>query len=862
MYKRRQRRTAKKRRTRLKIAVREAFGTYVISEESTLFQAVCGFIEGSQNGEEDNRLFVADYIERLNKTEQVGKVIRATKAGRKDLLSQMVMSLFDGDVAKQLERNVIRKKRFSTVKLTRVSDMNSTFNPSALGAIASCEGGKRKGEMGLLCAESTLRRCMDHVLLLAKRLGFYTLPLEHAGNIWCWGDENGLLKTAVNRYVKTIYVDACCDKVSKTSPWIVCLTGDGVRTSQRGTFVTVLGPKLSDPRLVQQTQTMKSMCQSREMYTPAVAGYADEKKLMPYFHRLVSEFLLIEEQQFCVVNHQRYPVYLKITVIADLSFLHKYTGRGGSSHSSTCFCMLCGALRNFKHHGYPGGCRECRARGCVYNNDGVQICLHYEACTKSFLEWQASRYVELCAQIPVFPLTSLPAWDDVAQLRSECVKRCVGALAGWHARISKKSGRGTMTAMELSDWIMKVTRDDATLSTSKLTGVMSCPINVVKASLASRNITHPGRSSPLQLRHQLMNILQLEQEYTRMTLHMKDDRFGISHPSSKSIPVSRLILCTLHLPMRTHEKVLTLLFQEASQTRSPKYSVPIMDNMVVIIRRLGKLNDTWSYKWNTKSSCVEKFKMHWDQSKRIFTTSNIEGLRALVHLAVQGEDEQNNWVAFLKQYIQFIELLTVSRDYTESDIVCLEKACNATYKLLITHCGGKEAVTNYFHYIGAGHVTWMCREFGNIWRYRNEGVEAYNKVLSKRANMFNSCGNRGNVSGKGNVQPFEVLGKWMGRYAMWQLDFANELFIAGGSLLGPSEICYDVNTELWEYKSDAETEIDDDQYSVEEYNSSEETSDSESDLDSYCEEEQLSFDFATFDDGTRYNFRKRPLLLE
>jgi hypothetical protein len=38
-------------------------------------------------------------------------------------------------------------------------------------------------------------------------------------------------------------------------------------------------------------------------------------------------------------------------------------------------------------------------------------------------------------------------------------------------------------------------------------------------------------------------------------------------------------------------------------------------------------------------------------------------------------------------------------------------------------------------------------EFGNIWRYRNEGVEAYNKVLSKRANMFNSCGNRGNESG-------------------------------------------------------------------------------------------------------------------
>ncbi len=44
-----------------------------------------------------------------------------------------------------------------------VSDMNSSFNPSAVGAIASCEGGKDKGEMELLCAESALWRCMGQV---------------------------------------------------------------------------------------------------------------------------------------------------------------------------------------------------------------------------------------------------------------------------------------------------------------------------------------------------------------------------------------------------------------------------------------------------------------------------------------------------------------------------------------------------------------------------------------------------------------------------------------------------------------------------------------------------------------------------
>jgi hypothetical protein len=358
--------------------VTEAFGCFSIPEDSTLFRAVCGFMEGSQEGSAENRWLVDDYVKRLHKTkDEEGATRRATKFGRKELLSQIVSFMYNGEIAKQLEDNVLRKKRFSTVKLARVSDTNSSFNPSALGAISSCEGGKAKGEMGLLCGESTLRRCMDQVFQLAQKLGFYILPKEHAGTIWCWGDDTCLLRTAVHRYVKRIYYDACCESMNKDAPWIVPITGDGVVTSRRGTFATVLGPKLANRRLVQQEKTGKTMNQSSDMYTPAVAGFVDEAELMPYFHRLVSEFLQIEEQQYCVVNGKRYPVYLQIIVVADLSFLHKYTGRGGGSHASTCFCMLCGALRHFKHLGYPGGCLDCRERGKVYGDDGVQICGHY-----------------------------------------------------------------------------------------------------------------------------------------------------------------------------------------------------------------------------------------------------------------------------------------------------------------------------------------------------------------------------------------------------------------------------------------------------------------------------------------------------
>ncbi len=237
------------------------------------------------------------------------------------------------------------------------------------------------------------------------------------------------------------------------------------------------------------------------------------------------------------------------------------------SHTSNCFCILCGALRNFRHLGYPGGCLDCRARRKFYRDDGIQICGHYDACTEEFLAWQTNRNAELCKLVPEFPLSSLPVWDDVGQLRVECLKRCVGPLAGFRSqKISKTSGKGKMTAQELSVWIMRATRDDATLSNSEFTGVMFYKIRVVQASLTTRNVQFAKRTNPRTLR-QLRGILQLEQEYSRMTMHMKDERFSPSQASMRSIAVKRLILCLLHPPMRTHEKVLSLLLQHACQNR-------------------------------------------------------------------------------------------------------------------------------------------------------------------------------------------------------------------------------------------------------------------------------------------------------
>ena len=160
-YKKAARRQAMKRNTKVKLSVCKAFGCCDILPESTLFRAVCGFVEGSQEQyhqvDEDESQDVGNYLKLLGKIDISEKATRCMEKDRKELLTQMVTFMYNGEVAQDLELKVLRKKRLSTVKLACVSDMNSSFNPSALGAIASCEGGK-----GHITPMSTLRRCLHY----------------------------------------------------------------------------------------------------------------------------------------------------------------------------------------------------------------------------------------------------------------------------------------------------------------------------------------------------------------------------------------------------------------------------------------------------------------------------------------------------------------------------------------------------------------------------------------------------------------------------------------------------------------------------------------------------------------------------
>jgi len=677
--------------------------------------------------------------------------------------------------------------KFDVVELARRSDVDSRFNSRSLGAIAECETSRRKYERGLLCSSATLRRTQKQVLNLAARVGFSTFPVQDKGNVWCWGDDKGDFTTGVNRYVYEIYVKARSPLVTKERPWVVPLTGDLARVSTRGKAITMCGPKQSDPRLPCQQGTGKTCNQSRNLYTPAVAGYVNEAHLMEYFDRMVACFQDVQNKGYCVVDNVRYDVYIDVIVVADMSYLHKYLRRGGGSHSCTHFCFLCSLNSKYRQEGYPGGCLNCRRKDIVYDKiTGTQRCHHHDVCDTEFMKWQSDRLAYLEANVkPRIPVTSKPYYESQASLEEQCLLRC--RTTRETAEVGKMKTYGA-----LEKWLLAEgrTREGCDLSCNMHTGIRICPLSLVIEDLNLRGVAIHGMGDAA-CRSALEMLLREEEEYLKLQMYVRDNWFrDLESTTGHRAQLDKTILDMLHCPMRTNEKVLTLLYEEVMNGAHKAETKQPLNDLSDVIRRLGELSACWSHKFEDKNTKVlKKIKLPYDQSRKIFAIQQLPGLREAVYIAIPASQSTKRaaWLTFLYHYVHMNERLHSTSEYSAADMDDLEEHIEKMYSLLINSVGGKErGITNYFHYLGSGHLMWMVRRYGNLWRHCNEGAESMNSVASKRYNMYNNKGGYKSTSGyqaedesktPNKCTPFEVLGGWLSRLSMWHLGMADIMFV-------------------------------------------------------------------------------------
>jgi hypothetical protein len=354
------------------------------------------------------------------------------------------------------------------------------------------------------------------------------------------------------------------------------------------------------------------------------------------------------------------------------------------------------------------------------------------------LQWESERLAYLEANVmPRIPKCAKPYYECFASLMEECLLRY--QTPRQRAQVSKKKTLGT-----LEKWLLEEgrTREGCDLSCNIHTGIRICPLALVSEDLNLRGIDTSGMTDTEQ-RHALEMLLREEEEYLKLKMYQRDHRFrNLLDDTDHRSQLHKTVLDMLHCPMRTNEKVLTLLYEEVmngvhkAQTKEP------LDKLTEVIRRLGDLSGSWGHKFaDNNTKVLKKFTLPYDQSRKIFAIHQLSGLREAVYIAVPASNptKRAEWMTFLYHYIHVNEQLHSTLEYSVQDIDDLEEHIEKMYTLLINSIGGKErGVTNYFHYLGAGHLIWMVRRYGNLWRHCNEGAESLNSVASKRYNMYNN----------------------------------------------------------------------------------------------------------------------------
>ena len=170
--------------------------------------------------------------------------------------------------------------------------------------------------------------------------------------------------------------------------------------------------------------------------------------------------------------------------------------------------------------------------------------------------------------------------------------------------------------------------------------------------LRLRNIPHAHMEAS-EKRHTLELLLREEEEYLKLQMYIRDDRFlELDKDPTMRGQLHKIILDMLHCPMRTNEKVLTLLYEAVLQGAHKAQATIVLNDLTPIIRRLGSLGDLWTHKFEDDSTKVlQKFKLPYDQSRKIFAVSQLNGLREAVYVAIPPSETQLriDWMEFLHE---------------------------------------------------------------------------------------------------------------------------------------------------------------------------------------------------------------------
>ena len=143
----------------------------------------------------------------------------------------------------------------------------------------------------------------------------------------------------------------------------------------------------------------------------------------------------------------------------------------------------------------------------------------------------------------------------------------------------------------------------------------------------------------------------------------------------------------------------------------------------------------------------------------------------------ENKQKQLKWNRMMKEFVAFWKLVDQKYDdLTDEEIDHAHKHG----QLFFAMCRDMfpERITNYFHLIGAGHITYYLDKHRNLYRFSQQGWEALNKLIKSqyhhKTNHGGCRGNRDSAMQRG--QHLLPIANMLTRRTCWLLRLGQECF--------------------------------------------------------------------------------------
>jgi hypothetical protein len=144
----------------------------------------------------------------------------------------------------------------------------------------------------------------------------------------------------------------------------------------------------------------------------------------------------------------------------------------------------------------------------------------------------------------------------------------------------------------------------------------------------------------------------------------------------------------------------------------------------------------------------------------------MEWLSVLVEQLQLEGNHLRQWQTMLSKYLEVIKLAFQHEDFSNEDIEVFQDLVEECYYLYIELLG-LPGVTNYIHLLGAGHLYFYLKKWGNLFCYQQQGWEMKNGVIASFINRRTRRGGAGGKYGPAHTSRIIPVMEWFQRTTAW-----------------------------------------------------------------------------------------------